>query len=437
MTTPAVQCPALFVAGIASGQGKTTVTAALARFHTRQGRRVRVFKSGPDFLDPMILEAASGHPVDNLDLWMVGAARSRALLYQAAEAADLILIEGAMGLYDGKPSGADLAVEFGVPVAAVIDAGAMAETFGALALGLKLYRTAPATPFAGVVANRVASPGHRDMLLHSLPPGIPLIAAIGRTDTPLPERHLGLVQASELPDLLVRLDALADLVEAGGFTALPPPVSFMPEDCEPLPPRLSGLAVAIARDPAFSFIYPSNLATLTGMGAKIIFFSPLADEPIPDADALWLAGGYPELHAETLSSASRWLTSLRSFCGTGKPVLAECGGMMALAESLETVDGHHHHMAGLLAGRTVMQKRLAALGMMGVALSGKSEPIRGHAFHYSRFETALTPWRRATRTRDQQPGEGVYRVGSITASYFHAYFASNPAAVADLLTAEH
>ena len=431
---PVVQCPALFVAGIASGQGKTTVTAALARFHTRHGRRVRVFKTGPDFLDPMILQAASGHTVENIDLWMVGRERSQALLYQAACAADLILIEGAMGLYDGNPSGADLAVAFGVPVAAVIDAGAMAETFGALAMGLKHYR---ATPFAGVVANRVASPGHRDMLLHSLPDDIPLIAAIGRSATPLPERHLGLVQASELPDLRLRLDALVDLVEAGGFTSLPPPVSFMPSACESLPPRLSGLTVAVARDTAFSFIYPSNLATLTGMGAQIVFFSPLANETVPDAGALWLPGGYPELHGEELSGASRWLTSLRAFSAAGKPILAECGGMMVLAESLETADGHVHAMAGLLPGRTVMQKRLAALGMMGLALSKKSEPIRGHAFHYSRFETTLEPWLRATRTRDQQPGEAVYRAGSITASYFHAYFASNPEAVAHLLTLEH
>ena len=431
MTTKAVQCPALFVAGIASGQGKTTVTAALARFHTRHGRCVRVFKSGPDFLDPMILEAASGHPVENLDLWMVGTARSRALLYQAAQQADLILIEGAMGPFDGKPSGADLAVEFGVPVAAVIDAGAMAETFGALAMGLKHYR---ATPFAGVVANRVASPGHRDMLLHSLPADIPLVAAIGRSATPLPERHLGLVQASELPDLLVRLDALADLVKAGGFTALPPPVCFAPSIEEPLPPRLSGRSIAVARDAAFSFIYPSNLATLTGLGARVTFFSPLADEAVPNADALWIPGGYPELHAQRLSAASLWLSSLRRFCAAGKPILAECGGMMALAESLETVDRKTYAMAGLLPGRTVMQKRLAALGMMGVAVSEKSEPIRGHAFHYSRFETKLEPWRRATRTRDAQPGEAVYREGSITASYFHSYFASSPDAIADLLT---
>lgn len=191
--------------------------------------------------------------------------------------------------------------------------------------------------------------------------------------------------------------------------------------------------IAVARDAAFSFIYPSNLATLIGMGAQLTFFSPLVDEPVPAADALWLPGGYPELHAEKLSGAARWLSSLRSFCAAGKPVLAECGGMMALAESLETVDGKTYAMGGLLPGRTVMQKRLAALGMMGVALNDKSELIRGHAFHYSRFETTLKPWRRATRTRDAQPGEAVYREGSITASYFHAYFASNPLAVATML----
>ncbi len=426
-----VRCPALFVAGLASGQGKTTVTAALARYHIQQGRRVRVFKSGPDFLDPMILAAASGHPVENLDLWMVGARRSRTLLYQAAQEADLILIEGAMGLYDGNPSGADLAREYGVPVAPVIDAGAMAETFGALAVGLKHYRD---LPFAGVIANCVASAGHREMLMHSLPPDIPLIAAIARAVVPLPERHLGLVQAGELPDLLERLDALAELVEAGGFTALPAAVQFFPSAEEPLPPRLSGQTVAVARDAAFSFIYPSNLATLTGMGAQLAFFSPLADEPVPPADALWLPGGYPELHARTLSASARWLTSLRRFRAAGKPILAECGGMMALAETLETLEGNTYTMAGLLPGRTVMQKRLAAIGMTGLTLSDQLEPVRGHAFHYSRFETTLIPWKHTSSASPSQPCEAVYREGSITGSYFHAYFASNPGAIADILS---
>ena len=247
-------CPALLVAGIASGQGKTTVTAALARFHARQGKRVRVFKTGPDFLDPMVLAAASGATVENIDLWMVGGGRSRALLHQAAGEADLILIEGAMGLYDGDPSSADLARAFGVPVAAVIDASAMAQTFGALAKGLKTYAD---VPFAGVVANRVASSGHGTMLRDSLPPDVPLLASLARSRDSLPERHLGLVQASELPDLMQRLDAIADLVPDGGLTGLPPAVRFPPH-AQTAPPRLlDGVNVAVARGRGF-FVHLSG-----------------------------------------------------------------------------------------------------------------------------------------------------------------------------------
>ena len=423
-------CPALFIAGIASGQGKTTVTAALARYHSAQGLRVRVFKSGPDFLDPMILQAASGHAVENLDLWMVGIARSRALLYAAACESDLILIEGAMGLYDGKPSGADLAEAFGVPVAAVIDAGAMAETFGALALGLKSFRN---TPFAGVIANRVASAGHRAMLAGSLPAGIPMLAAIGKAAVPLPERHLGLVQAAELPDLLQRLDALAQLVKEGGFTALPPPLEFEASACEALPPTLSGLTIAVARDAAFSFIYPGNLATLQELGAQLAFFSPLANNAVPAAAALWLPGGYPELHAERLSANLVWRDSVRAFHAAGKPMLAECGGMMSLFESLETVAGQGFAMAGLLPGRTIMQKKLAGLGMQSV--QWPQGELRGHTFHYSRTETQLAAERCAVKARDGAAGEAVYRRGALTASYMHAYFPSCPAAAAALFSA--
>ena len=452
-TSNAINCPAILIAGIASGQGKTTVTAALARYHTRHGRRVRVFKAGPDFLDPMMLQAASGAAVENLDLWMVGAARSRALLYRAAADSDLILIEGAMGLYDGDPSAADLARAFAVPVAAVIDAGAMAQTFGALALGLKQYQQ---IPFAGVIANRVASTGHAAMLKASLPADIPLLACIGRAEVPLPERHLGLVQASELADLNTRLDALADLIEASGLTALPPAVAFSPQgdaacddavqDASPPPRLLRGRRIAVARDDAFSFIYPSNLSTLEAMGATLHFFSPLADAPVPTADALWLPGGYPELHAERLAANQQWQASVRAFHVAGKPILAECGGMMALTESLETVGGQRFSMSGLIRGKVVMQKRLAALGMQEVALplaadAGLSAPssangtLRGHTFHYSRFETPLQPVARATRAKKAKgggEGEAVYQIGNLTASYFHAYFASNPALAASL-----
>ena len=435
-----VSCPALLIAGIASGQGKTTVTAALARYHTRNGRRVRVFKVGPDFLDPMILQAASGAPVENLDLWMVGAARSRVLLYRAACESDLILIEGAMGLYDGDPSAADLARAFEVPIAAVIDAGAMAQTFGALALGLKQYQQ---VPFAGVIANRVASAGHATMLKESLPADISLLACVGRAETPLPERHLGLVQASELADLTARLDALADLIEAGGLTALPPAVTFAPQTEAALPRLLEGCVIAVARDDAFSFLYPANLKTLEGMGASLTFFSPLADAAVPQADALWLPGGYPELHAEQLASNSQWQASVRAFHAAAKPILAECGGMMALTELLETVGGQGFSMIGLIPGKITMQKRLAAIGMQEVALPVGNEggndrasdtsrqPLRGHTFHYSRFESPLQPVAHATRAKGGA-GEAVYRIGNLNASYFHAYFASHPPAVAEL-----
>jgi len=305
-TDPAsVYCPALLIAGCASGQGKTTVTAALARRHARAGRRVRVFKSGPDFIDPMLLEAASGAPVYNLDCWMVGIEGSRALLYAAAREADLILVEGAMGLYDGEPSSADLAATFGLPVAAVIDASAMAQTFGAVAKGLKEYR---ALSFAGVIASRVAGLGHAQMIAASLPPDIPFLGALPETAQSFRERHLGLVQASEVEALPAMLDALADLI---GAQSLPPAVSFAPREAPLLSRLLAGRRIAVARDAAFSFLYRANLDCLAAMGAELNFFSPLADEPVPRADSLYLPGGYPELHAARLASNPRWLDSLK------------------------------------------------------------------------------------------------------------------------------
>lgn len=422
---PPISRPALLIAGCASGQGKTTVTAALARQHARAGRRVRVFKTGPDFIDPMLLEAASGAPVYNLDCWMVGIGGSRALLYAAAREADLILVEGAMGLHDGEPSSADLASTFGLPVAAVIDASAMAETFGAVAKGLKEYR---ALAFAGVIANRVAGPGHAQMLAASLPPDIPLLGALFNSAQSFGERHLGLVQASELDALPAMLDALADLI---GPQSLPPAVAFAP--CEnSMPTRLlAGWRIAVARDAAFSFLYRANLDCLAAMGAELNFFSPLADEPVPRADSLYLPGGYPELHAARLASNRPWLNSLRAFVAAGRPVLAECGGMMVLFDTLVALDGSAHAMAGLLPGQVTMGEHLAAIGLQSLRLPAGE--LRGHAFHHSRLDTALPPAYECVPHRYGR-GEPVYRRGSITASYLHAYFPSDPAAAAALLT---
>ncbi len=422
-------CPALLVSAPASGQGKTTVTAALARFHRNRGRRVRVFKTGPDFLDPMILERASGNPVYQLDLWMVGEAPCKQLLHDAAGEADLILIEGVMGLFDGEPSSADLARTFGVPVLAVVDAGAMAQTFGALAHGLASFR--PDVPFAGVLANRVAGPGHAQMLAQSLPPGLRCFGGLPRDAAmQLPDRHLGLVQAQEIADLEERLETGAKAIAETGLTAPPEPVGFEPVDLPVPPALLAGVRIGVARDTAFAFLYRQNLDLLRAMGAELRFFSPLADTALPEVDSLYLPGGYPELHLERLQTNHAMKHALQAHAAAGKPILAECGGMLYLLESLTDQDGNRAAMAGLLPGHAVMQKRLTALGLQEVTLpEGR---LRGHTFHHSKMETPLTAIVQTEDARKRGRGEPVYRVGRLHASYLHLYFPSNPEATARL-----
>jgi cobyrinic acid a,c-diamide synthase len=421
-------CPALFVAAPASGQGKTTVTAALARLHARQGRRVQVFKCGPDFLDPQVHAFASGRPCYNLDLGMCGEADAAWRLAAAAEDADLILVEGVMGLHDGTPSAAELATRFGIPVMAVIDAAAMAQTFGAVALGLATYR--PGLPFSGVLANHVGSLGHTALLRQSLPSGMRFYGAIPHdADAAMPERHLGLLQAAEIADLGARLDRIADHLAATGAGAMPPPVSFAPHPAPPIAPRLAGQTIAIARDAAFGFIYPANLDCLRALGARLAFFSPLAGELPPVCDALWLPGGYPELHAPQLSKAHPLWQALGAHVAAGRPLLAECGGMMSLFDTLRDQDGAAYPMAGLLPGEVAMQARLAALGTQSATLP--EGVFSGHTFHHSRAATTLQALAQA-RTPDGGPGEAIYRVARLTASYLHLYFPSDPDGIARL-----
>ena len=429
-------CPALLIAAPASGQGKTTVTAALARLHARQGRRVTVFKCGPDFLDPQIHAVASGRPCQNLDLGMCGEDDARWRLARAAADSDLILIEGVMGLFDGTPSAADIATRFGIPVMALIDAGAMAQTFGAVAHGLATYR--PELPFAGVLANRSASERHTEMLRNSLPAGMGWFGALPKSSDSLPERHLGLLQAAEIIDLEARLDALADALAASATTIettagprvnLPKPINFEASAAPAIAPLLAGQRIAIARDAAYGFIYPANLETLAALGAELRFFSPIAHEALPECDAVWLPGGYPELHADALSQNSALWPDLKTHVSAGKPLLAECGGMMSLFEEVVDKVGVSHRFGGLLPGRSVMQKRLAALGTQFSDLpEGR---LSGHTFHYSKSETTLVPLTRA-QTADGRDGEAIYRDDRLTASYVHFYFPSNPAATANL-----
>jgi len=423
-------CPALFVSAPASGQGKTTVTAGLARLHRNRGRRVRVFKAGPDFLDPMILARASGCPVYQLDAWMGGEDHCRQLLFDAAGEADLILIEGVMGLFDGEPSSADLAALFGIPVLAVIDGSAMAQTFGAVAHGLAHYR--PGLPFAGVLANRVASPRHADMLLGSLPADLPGFGAVFRDPAAtLPDRHLGLVQAGEINDLDARIDLMAGKIATTRLAALLPAVAFTPPPpASPVPPLLAGRRIAVASDAAFSFLYQANLDLLCALGAELHFFSPLADAALPEADSLYLPGGYPELHLQRLQANRAMGESIRAHHAAGRPILAECGGMLYLLETLSDAEGRRAEMVGLLPGHAVMQPRLTALALQAVQLPAGE--LRGHTFHHSRLETKLAPVVRGRCPNGGATAEAVFRDQGLTASYVHFYFPSNPAAVAGL-----
>jgi len=389
-------------------------------------------------------------PVHSLDLWMTGEADCRARLHAAALESDLVIVEGVMGLFDGTPSAADLAGRFGLPVLAVIDAQAMAGTFGALVHGLRSFR--PGLPWAGALANRVAGERHAGMLRDALREPEHWLGALPRgADFSLPERHLGLVAAHELGDAMQRLERASDALAATPLGQRDvkqlPRVRFeAPPAGAAMAPLLAGRTIAIARDAAFSFIYPANLGVLEALGARLAFFSPLAGDALPACDAVWLPGGYPELHAAALADRGALRAALAAHAAAGKPVWAECGGMMALFDELAVPqdDGtlRVHALWGLLPGRVTLQKRLAGLGPQELPF-GK-HALRGHTFHYSRCDTPLAPAAHARRPgTDGTPGaegEALYLhglQGAVRASYFHAWFASSPEATARLFRDGH
>lgn len=429
-------CPAVFIAAPASGQGKTTVTSALARLLRNQGKVVRVFKTGPDYLDPQVLAQASGQPVDQLDLWMAGEASCRQRLYEAARMADLILVEGAMGLFDGEPSSADLAARFGLPLVIVMDVKGMAQTAAALVAGLAGFRDD--IRIAGLIANACGSQRHRELIETALPASVPLLAAVARNaDLALPERHLGLVQAEEIrDDLETRFEAGAQALQAEGLDQALlrlPPVTFEAAQAGTADtlPSLQGISVGVARDAAFSFIYQANLDLLECLGATIRFFSPLADSRLPECDALWLPGGYPELHGARLAANTSMQDDIRRFFAADKPILAECGGMLYCLETLTGYDEQSHAMLGLLPGQGWMRGRSGCQGMQTAELP--EGPVRAHAHHRSVADGTPEPIAHGRRQRHPAPGEAIYRARRLTASYLHLYFPNNPAAMARLL----
>lgn len=425
MTT---SCPALLVTAPASGSGKTSVTAGLARYHARNGLRVRCFKTGPDFIDPTILAQASGEPVYNLDPWIMGVEHCRQLLFEAAQDSDLILVEGVMGLFDGSPSSADLAELFGLPLLLVVDASAMAQTFGAVVHGLATYRES--LRVAGVIANRIGSDYHAQLLRESISPALQFAALQRDAALALPERHLGLQIAGEIGDLDARLDALADAMAATEFAQLPPDVIFEKAEEIDVPLLLDDVVIAVAFDAAFCFLYQANIEWLQRMGARLKIFSPLNDKQLPEADAVYLPGGYPELHAAELSDNEMMLNSICAHIDAGKPLLAECGGMLYLTSALIDFDGARHTLLDILPGVATMGEKLAALGSQ--QFSADHGITRGHTFHYSTLQSTLPPLAFAQTQRGEQ-GEAVYRISTATASYVHWYFPSNPEQIADWL----
>lgn len=426
------KCRAILIAAPSSGQGKTVFTAALARRMVNLGKSVRILKVGPDYLDPMILEVASGRPVWNLDWWMMGESGCLSVLREAAAQVDVILVEGVMGLFDNEPSNAWIAKHFNLEVALIMDMAKFAQTAAAVVHGMQRYD--PELTLSAVIGNRLGSEHHRTLVAEAMPVSMPYAGSIRRDDRmTIPERYLGLVQAKEIKDLSNQLDDAAQCIEECGLDFTIP--YYTPTTGELLhspEALLTGAVIAVARDDAFSFIYPANIDLLESMGARIKYFSPLENETVPDCDALWLPGGYPELHLETLSSNHETLESIRSYVDSGKPGLAECGGMMVLGKSITSKERQKGVMAGAMNASFIFEAHFQSVGYQ--SLDNGGHRILGHSFHHSKMKSdqkAIVHWTK----KNGGKGEGVYQVGGLLASYSHAYFRSNPQWIASVFAA--
>ena len=388
----------VIVAAPASGSGKTVLVASLLRLLSRQGHSVAAAKLGPDYIDPAFHSIANRAPCLNIDLWAMRPATVATMLDRLSRSAPLAIVEGVMGLFDGAADGtgstADFAALSGWPIVLVVDARGQAASAGALVRGFGSHR--PNMAIAGVIFNHVGGSGHGEMLRRAVQPlGVPVLGCLPRTDLfRLPERHLGLVQAREHADIDRFLDAasdrLSEVLDVAGLIALARPMtpgSISTADCA-VPPL--GKCIAVARDDAFAFAYPTLLDTWREAGADIRPFSPLADEaPSVDADSIYLPGGYPELHAGRLAANQRFLGGLRAAADRGAAIFGECGGYMVLGAGLIDQAGERHAMAGLLPLESSFAERRLHLGyrqataMTDSPLGKAGASYRGHEFHYA------------------------------------------------------
>lgn len=447
--------PRIVIAGTQSGVGKTSLTLGLVAALKRRGLRVQTFKVGPDYLDPTYLALASGRPCYNLDGWMTSEAYVRELFTRVCENADVAVIEGVMGLFDGAdPTGlagstAEIALWLDAPVVLVANAHGAGRSFAAMVHGFATF--VPELCVAGAIANRCGSERHAAGLAVSLSSASlpPLLGAVKRGAFPeLPSRHLGLVTADAVSFSQTLLGQLADAVEAGvsldKILQSARGASLFPVDSEvsmasATPQAAAKIRLGIARDEAFHFYYPDNLDALERAGCELVPFSPLHDRALPTGlNGVYIGGGYPEEYAQALAANGGMLDAIRKFAMNSGTIYAECGGLMYLSEGIETLDGTRHSMLGLLPAWTRMCPRRQSLGYVEIRLTcdcpwGRSgDVLRGHEFHYSelteRPADCKTAYELSYRRSVQPAAEGFQR-GSVLASYVHLHFGSQPDAV--------
>lgn len=450
-----MKCPRLIIGATSSGSGKTSVTVALAAAFRRRGLSVQTFKAGPDFLDPAWLAAASGRPCFNLDGWMCGGDYVRGLFLRTAADCDIALIEGVMGMFDGasptsiEGSTAELARWLDAPVVLVAKAHGAARSVAAMVAGFAGFE--PGVRVGGVIANSCGSERHAAWIADALRASAqaPLLGAVARDAFPkLPGRHLGLAGPSAGADFDAFADAAERRLKLDALLALAHSAPRLTPCAWCIPAGNVGpVRLGIAQDAAFHFYYPDNLAALEDAGATLVRFSPLAGGLPPDLDGIYIGGGYPEEHAAELSANRAIREDIRAFAASGRPVYAECGGLMYLSQGIETTGGERHAMTGVLPVWTRMLTRRKALGYVEVTseddslLSPAGETLRGHEFHYSELvptAEAAEDWRPAYRLRRRQEEtshpEG-FQLGRVLASYVHLHFASHPGAASRVVRA--